>query len=378
MTNPAQLTLTNLDPRIGCEKSRNIDNEGGCSVQCYIFPLADLCVNHIVEFEMNMPRSYIEMGGMKIRILDHNSRLFFGNKLSDNNELTISWFENAKYTLPVWFFAVREHFKVTTLDPWVGSILLRSEFRDLSRSTASAVNTNSPINLVFGTGSTRGKRNYMEDVEFVFENIAVSDKRSVAVFGVLDGHGGKDCAQYASEDVPIKITTFLRQSMPCQEALFKSFVETDVEFLESAMGGNSGSTANISLYDKQVNHFYVANTADTRAVLCRRGVALDLSVDRKATDPEEIVRITKAGGYVVGGRVLGCLAVSRAFGDSQLKNNKKGVLVVNPEISRFSPGLLDEFVVIATDGLWDVMSSQAVVDMCKEMLEKENLLGKEW
>jgi hypothetical protein len=63
----------------------------------------------------------------------------------------------------------------------------------------------------------------------------------------------------------------------------------------------------------------VANTADTRAVLSRQGVALDLTIDRKASDPEEIARIAESGGFVANGRVQGTLAVSRALGDAQVR-----------------------------------------------------------
>ncbi len=317
-----------------------------------------------------------------MRILDRTSVEYFKSisLLKLDNEVSIPWLENTKYTLAVWFFAVRDYFKVPTLDRWMASILLRSEFRNTTNKklseTAQYSSETTKTKLYNGCGKTRGKRNYMEDVDFVFDSVKITDKRQVSVFGVLDGHGGKDCAQFAAEDIPIKITTFLRNGLSCSETLYKSFVETDTEFLESAIGGNSGSTANVVLYDKLSNVFYIANTADTRAVLCRNAVAHDLSMDRKASDPEEIARIAKAGGFVVSGRVLGSLAVSRALGDAQIKNHKKNVLLADPEVSCFRPAARDEFIIVATDGLWDVLSSQAAADLVRPMLEAEGLLGK--
>jgi serine/threonine protein phosphatase PrpC len=96
--------------------------------------------------------------------------------------------------------------------------------------------------------------------------------------------------------------------------LFKSFIDTDIEFLDAPSGNPSGSTANVMLWDQSTGYAYIANTADTRAVLCRSGEALDLSIDRKASDPEEIARIAESGGFIVKGRVQGSLAVSRALG----------------------------------------------------------------
>jgi len=160
---------------------------------------------------------------------------------------------------------------------------------------------------------------------------------------------------------------------------------------------NAGSTANCLLFDYKTNIAYIANTGDTRAVLCRSGKAIDLSVDRKATDPEEIARIIKEGGFVSKGRVMGSLAVSRAIGDSQLKNiSKKGrILIPDPEITKYQPKMcisqndnecadafndgicMDEFIIIATDGLWDVLSSQAAVDLVRDHMQKNNLLSNE-
>lgn len=48
-----------------------------------------------------------------------------------------------------------------------------------------------------GAGRTKGRRSYMEDVDFIFDCVRVTDKRSVGVFGVLDGHGGKECGEHS-------------------------------------------------------------------------------------------------------------------------------------------------------------------------------------
>ena len=68
------------------------------------------------------------------------------------------------------------------------------------------------------------------------------------------------------------------------------------------------------------NKMYCANVGDARAILCRNGKAIGLSVDHKAKRPDEQNRITNQGGYIVYGRVLGRLAISRAFGDFDCKN----------------------------------------------------------
>ena len=67
------------------------------------------------------------------------------------------------------------------------------------------------------------------------------------------------------------------------------------------------------------NQIYCINLGDCRAVLCRNGKAIDLSQDHKASNQSEINRVKLRGGVVIGGRVSGRLAVTRAFGDHDLK-----------------------------------------------------------
>ena len=82
-----------------------------------------------------------------------------------------------------------------------------------------------------------------------------------------------------------------------------------------------------------------------------------MSIDHKPNRPEERERIENAGGVVVWAgtwRVGGVLAVSRAFGDRPLKK----YVVPTPEIRTEAITPEDEFVIFASDGLWDVMSNQ--------------------
>ena len=79
-------------------------------------------------------------------------------------------------------------------------------------------------------------------------------------------------------------------------------------------GEGSGTTAVMALL-RGGRHLFVANVGDSRAVLSRRGTALDLSYDHKPEDPIELARIAGAGGRVTpDGRVNGGLNLSRAFG----------------------------------------------------------------
>lgn len=101
--------------------------------------------------------------------------------------------------------------------------------------------------------------------------------------------------------------------------LTKAFKECDMRFKAEhrEFAKQCGSTAIVILI--MGNKLVSVNLGDARAVLSRNGKALDLSVDYKASRKDEQERIKKQGGYIVFGRVLGRLAVTRAFGDFDCK-----------------------------------------------------------
>ena len=129
------------------------------------------------------------------------------------------------------------------------------------------------------------------------------------------------------------------------------------------------------------NKLFCANIGDARAVISRNGKAINMSKDHKVTmRDDEQERIKKDGGYIVFGRVLGKLAVTRAFGDFECKNLEvqvsgsdkkeiKSFIIAEPEVREITINPLeDEFVVLASDGLYDRATSQQVVDSVRSKL----------
>ena len=119
----------------------------------------------------------------------------------------------------------------------------------------------------------------------------------------------------------------------------------------------------------------VANAGDSRAVLCRKdGKALALSEDHKPNNLIEHDRISKAGGWVLDGRVNGQLALSRAIGDFDFKKNQsmapeKQAVTCDPDVSVTELTKDDEFLIIACDGIWDVVSNEEAVNFIREGLK---------
>ena len=114
-------------------------------------------------------------------------------------------------------------------------------------------------------------------------------------------------------------------------------------------------------------------------MLARQGRAMDLTTDHVPTIQSETERIHRAGGSVVRGRVQGVLGVSRAFGDIEFKLLKEkswgsefaaDLISVEPEICVVEIQPEDEFIIIASDGLYDCFTSQRVVGRFKAHLQE--------
>lgn len=143
-----------------------------------------------------------------------------------------------------------------------------------------------------------------------------------------------------------------------------AFVATDEAFLK-ATPHTAGSTAVVAMLAN--GHLIVGNAGDSRAYLWRDGKVLQLTVDHKPDRADETARITAAGGWVAGGRVMRALAVSRAIGDRDFKRCEltkdaglpftDNLVVPNPEVRVVRVQEGDELL-LACDGLWDVLSPE--------------------
>ncbi|XP_071807560.1 protein phosphatase 1G-like isoform X3 [Asterias amurensis] len=144
---------------------------------------------------------------------------------------------------------------------------------------------------------------------------------------------------------------------------------------EEQPGSDSGCTAVVALI--QGKRIIVANAGDSRCVLSKAGIAVDLSIDHKPEDDIEITRIEKAGGKVTpDGRVNGGLNLSRAIGDHCYKCNtdlppEEQMISAFPDIQTAELTKENDIMVIACDGIWNVMTSQEVIDFVRVRIENQ-------
>ncbi|KAH6799834.1 Protein phosphatase 2C family protein [Perilla frutescens var. hirtella] len=234
---------------------------------------------------------------------------------------------------------------------------------------------------VFRSGSCaeKGPKPSMEDVHVCIDNLPqylgeVADVPSPGAFyGVFDGHGGIDAASFIKD----KLLQFIVEDScypVCLERAIKSaFLKADYAFADdSSLDISSGTTVLTAFISGR--KMIVANAGDCRAVLGKRGRAIEMSRDHKPNYTSERIRIEKLGGAIYDGYLNGQLSVSRALGDWHMKGPKGSAspLSAEPELQEMLLTEDDEFLILGCDGLWEVMSSQCAVTMARKELMLHN------
>ncbi|KAJ4866751.1 Protein phosphatase 2C 7 [Raphanus sativus] len=216
-------------------------------------------------------------------------------------------------------------------------------------------------------------------------------------FGVYDGHGGLQVADYCHDRIHFALAEeieWIKEELLCErnntgegrqvlweKVFFDCFLKVDDEVkgkinrpvvgspdemvLEAVSPETVGSTAVVALVCS--SHIIVSNCGDSRAVLLRGKESMPLSVDHKPDREDEYARIERAGGKVIqwqGARVSGVLAMSRSIGDQYLEP----YVIPDPEVTFMPRAREDECLILASDGLWDVMSNQEACEFARRRI----------
>ncbi|KAM9142693.1 protein phosphatase Mn(2+)-dependent 1K isoform 3-T4 [Pangshura tecta] len=234
-----------------------------------------------------------------------------------------------------------------------------------------------------GCASQIGKRKENEDR---FDYAQLTD--DVLYFAVYDGHGGAAAADFCAKYMEKYIQEFLSQEKNLETVLTKAFLEIDNAFARHAHLSvdatllNAGTTATVALLRDGIE-LVVASVGDSRALLCRKGKALKLTIDHTPERKDEKERIRKCGGFVAWNsvgqpHVNGRLAMTRSIGDLDLKNS--GV-TAEPETKRVQlHHASDSFLVLTTDGINFMVNSQEICDFinqCHDPLEAAHVVTEQ-
>lgn len=283
----------------------------------------------------------------------------------------------------------------------------------------------------YGISEAIGARPTMEDRTIVIQSLMLEpshgyykgepkeDLEELAMTSfaaVFDGHGGDECSNFLVQALPHNIRIAMLENRQAikqaieqsrssgrqdqaedaasdlmRKILKASYLKTDKEFITPKNAPHSGSTAaTVLLLGRRL---FAANVGDSRVVLCRSGgQTVELTSDHKPSRPDEAARVRAAGGFILHKRVMGELAITRAFGDKSFKMGIKAMLEdeaeeltrtngeqekkdltaplvsAEPEIASMILSHSDEFLLLACDGLFDVFRSQDAIALARQEL----------
>jgi len=230
------------------------------------------------------------------------------------------------------------------------------------------------INLIIEDSSlleqNKLTRDHMEDYISVKKNFLEDNMKLLYV--LCDGHCGDSVAKLVNDRLPyIFEQTLLKFNFEIEKSLLESFCLMDEELTEFEESGTTCCLVYICIENGE-RVVYSANIGDSRTIIVKNKEAKRLSYDHKASDKSEAQRVKKEGGVILRGRLYSTLAITRAFGDYSFKGEVKGLINV-PHITRTVIEKDDKYVIIASDGIWDVINEAKAF----ELIQKSDLKNSE-
>ncbi|CAI0446210.1 unnamed protein product [Linum tenue] len=219
--------------------------------------------------------------------------------------------------------------------------------------------------IKFGFSLVKGKANHPMEDYHVAKFVQIQG-HELGLFAIYDGHLGDGVPSYLQKNLFPNILKEEEFWAFPDRSISKAYERTDQDILSQGSDlGRGGSTAVTAILING-QRLLVANVGDSRAVLSRGGQAVQMSIDHEPST--ERGSIEDRGGFVSNmpgdvPRVNGQLAVSRAFGDKSLKSHLRS----DPDVRESSIDNSTDVLILASDGLWKVMSNQDAVDMARKI-----------
>ncbi len=218
--------------------------------------------------------------------------------------------------------------------------------------------------------SAQGPRAEMEDAHFLKKiSFMAPEKHTAHLFAVLDGHGGLGCALFSAAVLPERLLAEFQKMHTINDtnlynAIVKAFVTTDnmwkkLPLQETSAKDYSGTTVALAIIiDKK--DLWIANVGDSGAMLACNGTPRLLTEPAKPSMPKYMEEIYRRGGFVAHDRVDGCLDMARSIGDIDHPS-----VSARPTITKVTEKCAQ--LILACDGLWDVVDPQLAAEAIKGM-----------
>ena len=243
------------------------------------------------------------------------------------------------------------------------------------------------ISYAFVENQNKNCRDYMEDFHD-FKNLSFNNFICY-YFSIFDGHNGKEVSLYLKNNFhkilfnELKLISFTKNWKLNNEKIISS-IKISFEKMDKNIINNKdikddiGSTGTILLlykdpYDNSKKILVSANVGDSKGIFINKNEINQITKAHICSDLNEVERIKKEGGVVFRGRVFGTLILTRSFGDKEMK--KYGVISIPYCLS----SLINEndlYVIIGSDGVWDVISNEDLFKFSKEKISSEDFAKK--
>lgn len=216
-----------------------------------------------------------------------------------------------------------------------------------------------------------GVRKAMEDFTIAIPDLLKDGH--FALYAVLDGHGGSDVSKFVKETYPTTLSAKLKSHFA--KAKMADILRSSMEELEGKIkmigGRDSGTTFSgvlLSFKDKMI---YYINIGDSNVLAVRFDSKNVLHSDfkcppHKVSNEKEKQRVIESGGAIMNGRLAGNLLITRSLGDF---NMHEYGLIGEPEVFE-SLLFKNKLLVVASDGVWDVIDEQMMVKLVKTNSKK--------
>jgi len=233
-------------------------------------------------------------------------------------------------------------------------------------------NENGDCIFAYGYHVTRGCRPANEDRISVTPCMAGNSKLNF--YGVYDGHCGDKASSFCATEIPKNVMAGMcaRDGKVSEVDALDLFTDA-FKACDAQLGGmEDGTTACTVLVAG--DQLYVASAGDSQAVLCRLGTPVTLNSAHKVTDARERKRIEANGGKIETindvERIDGLLNMSRALGNHRFRD--VGV-ICNPSVNSRKLTKGDDFLILATDGLWSFVAPDRACQVMSTASSEENV-----
>ena len=242
--------------------------------------------------------------------------------------------------------------------------------------------------MIIHSYTTQGNRPYQEDTfvmkKYLTQNCSNAtetenfSRLNVDLIGVFDGHGGGEISKTIAKSLPAYFykQNLMEDNIPKPNPKYDQYIISTFDNFQNMLNAthskstSQGSTVCMCLIYEYKSKKIVTSiwSGDSRAMGCNQKLMGDsLTLDHKPDNPLEINRIKSLGGTVTFEqndvpRINGVLAVSRSLGDFDQKQFVEHKPDINHNLCNY------KFIVVATDGLWDVMNNQQVTDFVLSMI----------